>query len=86
VPGQVEEQLQSWDCSFKDLDTSDYVVGRMWGRIGARFLLGDQMRGRMDCPATVKAVREMTAKWPGTMAILIEDKANGSARHSDARS
>ncbi len=33
----------------------------------------------MDCPATVKAVRELTAKWPGTMANLIEDKANGSA-------
>jgi len=79
VPHQVEEQIQSWDCSFKDLDTSDYVVGQMWGRIGARFLLGDQVRGRMDCPGTVKAVRELTREWPGTMAILIEDKANGSA-------
>jgi hypothetical protein len=29
APHQVEEQLQSWDCSFKDLDTSDYVVGQV---------------------------------------------------------
>jgi predicted phage terminase large subunit-like protein len=79
VPLQVEETIQSWDCSFKDLDTSDYVAGQVWGRIGARFLLGDQIRERLDCPGTVKAVRQMTAKWPGTMAILIEDKANGSA-------
>ena len=43
------------------------------------YLLGDQVRGRMDCPATVKAVRELSAKWPGTIAKLIEDKANGSA-------
>jgi predicted phage terminase large subunit-like protein len=79
APFQVDEQIQSWDCSFKDLDTSDYVVGQVWGRVGAQFLLGDQVRGRMDCPATVKAVRDLTEKWPRTIAKLIEDKANGSA-------
>lgn len=79
APHQVDEQIQSWDCSFKDLDTSDYVVGQAWGRLGSRFLLGDQVRGRMDCPATIKAVIEMKRKWPYTGPILIEDKANGSA-------
>ena len=79
APFHVEEQIQSWDCAFKDLDTSDYVVGQLWGRLGPRFLLGDQFRGRTDCPGTVKAVRAMTDKWPATMAVLIEDKANGSA-------
>ncbi len=78
-PRQVDEQLQSWDCAFKDLDTSDYVVGQFWGRKGACFLLGEQFRGRTDCPGTVKAIRAMTANWPATLAILIEDKANGSA-------
>ena len=33
----------------------------------------------MDCPTTVKAVRELSAKWPGAVAKLIEDKANGPA-------
>jgi predicted phage terminase large subunit-like protein len=79
APRLVDEQIQSWDCSFKDLLTSDYVVGQVWARKGANFLLGDQVRRRMDCPATVKAVRELTQKWPGTIAKLIEDKANGSA-------
>ena len=78
-PRHVDEQIQSWDCTFKNLSTSDYVVGQVWARVGARFLLGDQIRERMDCPATVKAVRALTQKWPGTIAKLIEDKANGSA-------
>ena len=79
APYQVNETIQSWDCAFKDLDTSDYVVGQVWGRLGSMFFLGDQVRARMDCPATVHAVRQLTAKWPGTIAKLIEDKANGSA-------
>jgi predicted phage terminase large subunit-like protein len=75
----VEEQLQSWDCSFKDLATSDYVVGQVWGRRGGAFFLLYQVRERMDCPATVKAVRDVSEKWPNALAKLIEDKANGSA-------
>jgi predicted phage terminase large subunit-like protein len=79
APRHVDEQIQSWDCAFKDLETSDYVVGQVWGRIGPCYLLGDQIRARMDCPTTVKAVRQVSAKWPATLAKLIEDKANGSA-------
>ncbi len=79
LPQRVDESLQSWDCSFKDLDTSDFVVGQVWGRVGSMYLLGDQIRARMDCPATVKAVLQLTAKWPRCLAKLIEDKANGSA-------
>lgn len=79
VPPWVDEQIQSWDCAFKDVVTSDYVVGQVWARNGNMFLLGDQVRARMDCPATVKAVYDLTVKWPKTYAKLIEDKANGSA-------
>jgi predicted phage terminase large subunit-like protein len=75
----VEEIIQSWDCTFKDLETSDYVVGQVWGRVGNKFLLVDQVRTRMDCPTTVRAVRQLSAKWTYTRAKLIEDKANGSA-------
>ncbi len=79
APAYVDEQIQSWDCAFKDLSTSDYVVGQLWARRGNMFLLGDQVRARMDCPTTVKAVRELSLKWPNARAKLIEDKANGSA-------
>jgi predicted phage terminase large subunit-like protein len=77
--GTVEEQVQSWDCTFKNLETSDYVVGQVWGRRGSAFVLLDQLRGRMDFPETVSAVRRLSNKWPHTIAKLIEDKANGSA-------
>ena len=43
------------------------------------FHVADQVRARIDCPATVKAVRELSQKWPQTYTKLIEDKANGSA-------
>jgi predicted phage terminase large subunit-like protein len=78
VPNCVE-QIQSWDCAFKDLETSDYVVGQVWARLGAHYFLGHQVRGRMDFPTTVNAVRELSAAWPRAYAKLIEDKANGSA-------
>jgi predicted phage terminase large subunit-like protein len=76
--GTVEEAIQSWDCAFKDLETSDYVVGQVWGRRGSAYLLLDQVRDRMDCPTTVKAVRHLSQRWRGTIVKLIEDKANGS--------
>jgi predicted phage terminase large subunit-like protein len=79
APHRVDEQIQSWDCAFKDLATSDYVVGQVWARLGPAYLLGDQVRDRIDCPGTVKAVRQLSAKWPACLAKLIEDKANGSA-------
>ena len=78
-PQRVDEQIESWDCSFKDLETSDFVVGQVWGRVGADYFLGDQVRDRMDCPTTVKAVRQLSQRYPGSLAKLIEDKANGSA-------
>lgn len=85
LPGHFDEIIQSWDMSFKDSDTSDYVVGQVWGRVDADKYLLDQVRARLDFPATVQAVRRMKAKWPETRAILIEDKANGTAVISTLR-
>jgi len=76
---QFDEMIQSWDCTFKDSDGSDYVVGQVWGRKGADKYLVDQVRDRMDITATMDAIRNMSAKWPKARLKLIEDKANGSA-------
>jgi len=65
LPARVDEQMQSWDCAFKDLETSHFVFGQAWDRL--------------DCPSTVKAVRDLSAQWPSTLPKLIEDKANGPA-------
>jgi predicted phage terminase large subunit-like protein len=78
-PAKFDEVLQSWDCSFKDLDSSDYVVGQVWGRVGADKYLLDQVRGKLDIVSTMSAVTTLSAKWPQTKRKLIEDKANGPA-------
>jgi predicted phage terminase large subunit-like protein len=79
APSSFDEILQSWDCTFKESDNSDFVVGQVWGKIGADRYLLDQVRARMDFPATITAIRSMTAKWPQASSILVEDKANGPA-------
>ena len=79
LPDSFDVQAQSWDCAFKDLVTSDYVVGQTWGTLNAdRFLL-DQRRDRLNMPATVEAIRAMSNKWPRAASKWIEDKANGPA-------
>lgn len=74
-----DNMLQSWDMTFKDTKSADYVVGQVWMRRGATFYLLDQIRGRMDFVASCVAVRTMTARWPQALLKLIEDKANGPA-------
>jgi len=79
LPEHFDQMVQSWDLAFKDLETSDYVVGQVWAARGAdRFLL-DQRRERMDMPRTMEAIRGMSAQWPRTAAKLVEDRANGPA-------
>jgi predicted phage terminase large subunit-like protein len=79
LPDTVDEQIQSWDCSFKDLKTSDFVAGHLWGRLGADAFLLDRVHGRMDIVATRAAVQAMSAKWPGALAKFVEEAANGFA-------
>lgn len=79
APAEFDLIIQSWDCSFKETNKSDFVVGQVWGKVGARFYLLDQVRDRMDFPATIAAIRALSAKWPQASAKLIEDKANGPA-------
>lgn len=74
-----EEVFESWDLTFKEGTTSDFCVGQVWGVKGEGRYLLDQVRKRMDFPATIEAIRNMKNKWPQAHKILIEEKANGSA-------
>lgn len=78
-PGKFTEVIQSWDFAFKKNETSDFVVGQVWGRIGADKYLLDQVRGRMGFTESLTAIQTMSAKWPQTYRKLVEDKANGPA-------
>lgn len=79
LPGRFDEIIQSWDFTFKDAKTSDYVVGQVWGRAGANKYLLDEVRDRMDIIASINAMLALSAKWPKAFAKLVEDKANGPA-------
>ena len=39
----------------------------------------DQIRDQMGFPATINAIRAMSAKYPKAHTKLVEDKANGKA-------
>ncbi|WP_439947174.1 phage terminase large subunit [Streptomyces sp. BBFR109] len=82
----ADELIQSWDMAFKETKRSDFVVGQVWARFGADVYLLDQIRDRLDFPATQQAVKALSAKWPQTHAKLVEDKANGPAIISQLRS
>jgi predicted phage terminase large subunit-like protein len=79
LPANMQDHLQSWDMAFKETESSDFVVGQLWGRHHADKFLLDQVRARMDFPTTLGAVRDMSARHPNAYTILIEDKANGAA-------
>jgi predicted phage terminase large subunit-like protein len=77
---KFDDQCWSWDCAFKDLEDSDYVVGQAWVRYGGDFYLLHQTRARMAFGATKKAIQACASKWPDKIRrILVEDKANGPA-------
>lgn len=85
LPEHFDQVIQSWDCTFKDSDGSDFVVGTVWGRKGTDKYLIDLFRARMDFESTLRAILLMTNKYPQAFAKLIEDKANGSAIISTLR-
>lgn len=73
---------QSWDTAFKDKTSSDYVVGQVWGQLGADLYLLRKTRDRMSLSLTKSAMRELAdwtlARWPTLpLRILIEKSANG---------
>lgn len=79
LPPAFDQILGSWDMTFKDSKSSDYVVGQVWGRKGVDLYLLDLFRGQWDFTKTLEMFALMTAKYPRTHRWLIEDKANGSA-------
>lgn len=79
LPAKFDKVLASWDCTFKDTDGTDYVVGQVWGKAGANSYLLAQVRQRMSFTKTVREVVMLREAWPRTREILIEDKANGPA-------
>ena len=81
----LDGQAITVDCTFKGKDTSDFVVMQCWGWKGAICYLIDQRRGRMSYPETKAALVDFRSKHAGASAIIVEDKANGSALVDELR-
>jgi predicted phage terminase large subunit-like protein len=76
---RVGSWLQSWDMTFKDTPSSDYVVGLQAARLGADVYLIDRVTGQWDFTETCRQVLQLGRQYPETRTILIEEAANGSA-------
>jgi predicted phage terminase large subunit-like protein len=82
LPPELHTQAdacQTWDCAFKDLTTSSFVVGFVLARYGPNIYVIHRHRRRMQFPETVQSIRMVKQQFPWVGPILIEDKANGIA-------
>lgn len=79
VPDDLDDVILTWDTTFKDVSTSDFVCGGAWGRKGNLYYLLDCSHERMGITKTIKAIRAMNARWKQARKILIEETANGAA-------
>lgn len=77
LPPKFDDQLASWDMKLKDKDSGDYVVGQWWGRTGADFWLGDQLRGRFNFAQVKAAIVLMHVRHPSCRRHIIENTGNG---------
>lgn len=69
--------ITSWDCAFKSTSASDYVVGQLWGAVGADRYLLRQVRARMSFTETLAAMRDFVREAP--------EHSGGAAAHEHAR-
>lgn len=72
-------ELISVDAAFKGNEDNDYVAITVWGKLGQDYYLRYCLNRHMDFPQTVKTLRLVKQMYPRAMAVLIEDKANGTA-------
>jgi predicted phage terminase large subunit-like protein len=78
-PVDSDTWLQSWDMTFKDSPSSDYVVGLQAATQGADIYVIDRRKGQWGFSETCRQVLDLHRQYPQTETILIEDAANGPA-------
>lgn len=73
--------VQSWDCSFKNLATSDPIAGHLiyYNPADDTFYLADVVNDQMTFVQTIAAIEHWNRIYPLIATRLIESKANGTA-------
>ena len=74
--------VHTWDTTFKDKSSSDFVAGQVWGCKGADRYLLRLWHAQASLNATVEGMRELRrwsgSLWPSTPTwVLVENTANG---------
>ena len=72
-------EVISVDAAFKGGEANDFVAIEVWGKKDNDYYLRYVLNRHMDFPQTVQAIRTVKKLYPNAAAVLIEDKANGSA-------
>ncbi len=84
-PRKAHDQIvQSWDTASKGGELNDYSVCTTWLAQGQEYYLLDVLRKKLLYPELRRAVIEQSERWKPS-AILIEDKASGTALAQDFR-
>lgn len=76
---KFEHVIMSVDATFKDKENSDFVAIEIWGKAGNKLCLIELVNEHLSFTNTVNRIITLKAQYPDVSAVLIEDKANGSA-------
>lgn len=79
LPQTFDRKVISVDCSFKDSDSSDYVAIGVIGVKGRKRYVLNVVNAHLDAAATEAEIRRQREVHYPISAVLVEDKANGSA-------
>ena len=69
----------SVDAAFKGGENNDFVAVTVWGKRGNDYYLLECVNRHLDFVGTLSVIRDVRRRFPHARAVLIEDKANGSA-------
>lgn len=72
-------ELISVDAAFKGKENNDFVAIEVWGKLGNDYYCRYCLNRHLDFPGTLQAIRAVRVLFPNARAVLVEDKANGSA-------
>lgn len=76
---KFDTMIMSVDAAFKDGAQNDRVAIEVWAKKENRIYLVDLINEHLNFKATMQKITMLKARYPQVGAILIEDKANGTA-------
>lgn len=79
LPKRFDRLILSCDLTFTETESGSWNVIGVYGSLGSKIFLVDQLRRRMSFKAQRSAVVQMKLKYPTSFGVYIEEKANGAA-------